>query len=264
MSKPGAAPLSGPGRTHDRQKGATPQQVKKPTIANSNAFEALGLSHSVAQDDAHQFEAEQIVAAALAKHAMKENNPLAADAAGREQNEEGSDEDCPPPDIDHDEYANLFEEHGDEAEKKPNVIALKESGDNDLMGNLEEEVMVIAIPAKEQLSKGKGKGAPRVRQSDDHRRSDASKSAYKFALLSVVGMHCEEDVAYEHKEDLPPPSERRTTRCCRCALLHHQECQGEVYGCYQGQEDFTPREHRWLHMPLSGPMRRQLRSIRRI
>ena len=71
------------------------------------------------------------------------------------------------------------------------------------MGNLEQEVMVIAIPDKEQVSKGKGKGAPRVRQVEDPRRSDASKGAYKFSLLSVVGMHCGEDVAYEHKEDLP-------------------------------------------------------------
>ena len=81
MSKPGAAPLSRPGKTHNRQQGATPQQIKKPATANTKAFEALDLSNSATQDAAHQIEAEQIVATALEKHALKETNPLAADAA---------------------------------------------------------------------------------------------------------------------------------------------------------------------------------------
>ena len=42
-----------------------------------------------------------------------------------------------------------------------------------------------------------------MRESDEDRRGDASKGVYRFALMSVIGMHCEEDVGYEHKSDLP-------------------------------------------------------------
>ena len=198
--------MSGPGsKRQERQSGGTPAKNKRTNTSPVNQYELLDLNTGT-ETSGHESH-QPILNDPIDEHdLLKEDNPLAVAAAADGENDgNGFAEAWDAPEPDHDEYAHLFEEVHTAAEVKPDVMALKKSGDNELVGTLEEEVLVIAVPIEVDPNsrKGKGKGASRVRQSDDLRRGDASKGAYRFALMSVIGMHCEEDVGYEHKSDLP-------------------------------------------------------------
>ena len=204
MSKPRGAPVSGLGKTPRVQTGATPEGNKRPAIASSGRFDTLSLDAEAEATAIAQKAHDEAFVNATMEEFEKEDNPLMAPPEDDEITSTSDDEKepaAPPPN--HAGYAQLLEEHADGAEQKPDIVALKEAGDNDLLGKLENEVMVVAIPIKVKDDSRKKPPPSRAHQSDDSRRGDASKGRYKFALISTVGMFVDEDVGYEHKKDLP-------------------------------------------------------------
>ena len=107
-------------------------------------------------------------------------------------------EDVVPDDFLEEHMAKLEDFDNDEHEKREDIVELKSSRDNDLVGKCTFDVTVIAIPAETET----GKRPPPSNKGSNPKAKHASSMNFKFALVSTIGMHVKGDMSFEVAKEL--------------------------------------------------------------